>query len=64
MPHPVGAFQGRSRTACRERRLTLYQYTCWPEYGLPDNPLPLLDFIQRSSERETAARGPLLVISG
>lgn len=53
--------QGSQRGRSPERMLTQYQYTQWPEVGVPDLALPLLSFIRRCWRARTHAAGPVLV---
>ncbi|XP_037087917.1 tyrosine-protein phosphatase 99A-like [Pollicipes pollicipes] len=46
VPYQERLLKGRSRR-CGERRLQLWQYTDWPELGMPDSPLQLLHFTRR-----------------
>lgn len=58
---PASCLQRRQKGQSPERTLTQYQYTQWPDKGVPDSPLALLSFIRRSSRARTLAAGPLLV---
>ncbi|XP_037087918.1 tyrosine-protein phosphatase 99A-like [Pollicipes pollicipes] len=59
----VSKLKGRSRR-CGERRLQLWQYTDWPELGMPDSPLQLLHFTRRIIVSEHCTGSPTLVVSG
>ena len=38
-----------------------YQYTSWPDHGVPRHILPVLSFIKKSSGAWPESEGPLLV---
>ncbi|XP_071748929.1 putative receptor-type tyrosine-protein phosphatase mosPTP-1 isoform X2 [Lepeophtheirus salmonis] len=44
-----------------ERTVYQYQYTNWPDNGIPDNPLPVVSFVKKSSDLNRDREGPLLV---
>ncbi|XP_043208829.1 tyrosine-protein phosphatase 99A-like, partial [Amphibalanus amphitrite] len=61
----VSKLKGKSGGGGRQERLvTVFQYTHWPEYGLPEDTLPLLDFAQRALRHEPPIKSPLMLISG
>ncbi|XP_029697274.1 receptor-type tyrosine-protein phosphatase zeta isoform X2 [Takifugu rubripes] len=57
LPLLEGCQRGRSI----ERTITQYQYTQWPDIGVPDFALPLLSFIRRSSKARTDDMGPVVI---
>ncbi|TWW75391.1 Receptor-type tyrosine-protein phosphatase zeta [Takifugu flavidus] len=57
LPLLEGCQRGRSI----ERTITQYQYTQWPDVGVPDFALPLLSFIRRSSKARTDDMGPVVI---
>ncbi|XP_070141552.1 tyrosine-protein phosphatase 99A-like [Drosophila kikkawai] len=44
-----------------EKLVYQYHYTNWPDYGTPDHPLPVLNFIKKSSAANPAEAGPIVV---
>ena len=44
-----------------ERYVLHYQFTSWPDYGVPENPLPLLSFVRRSSDAARDFETPIVV---
>lgn len=44
-----------------ERYVLQYHYTHWPDHGVPETPLPLLNFVKRSSDANRETGAPILV---
>ena len=47
------------------KRVTQYQFTKWPEHGVPDDPIPFLDFRRKiRTDIESTSTNPILVHCG
>jgi receptor-type tyrosine-protein phosphatase gamma len=44
-----------------ERYVLQYHFTAWPDHGAPENPLPLLSFVRRSSDANRDCSAPIVV---
>ena len=44
-----------------ERAVYQYHYTNWPDHGVPENPLPVLSFVKKSSANNKDPDGPIIV---
>ena len=44
--------------------MKLFQYSCWPEYGLSENPLSLLEFTHQTQQATDEPAAPVLVLAG
>ncbi len=44
-----------------ERYVLQYHFTSWPDHGVPENPLPLLSFVRRSSDANRDCQAPIVV---
>ncbi|XP_034489100.1 tyrosine-protein phosphatase 99A isoform X2 [Drosophila innubila] len=52
----------KKKKQCNMEKLVYqYHYTNWPDHGTPDHPLPVLNFIKKSSAANPAEAGPIVV---
>ena len=48
----------------KERVITQFQFTGWPDHGVPDNPGPVIEFVRSvraQEDPENTNRGPIVV---
>ena len=44
-----------------KREIRQFQFTAWPDHGVPDHPSPLLNFIRRVKTFTPPDSGPVVV---
>ncbi|PIK52742.1 putative tyrosine-protein phosphatase 99A-like [Apostichopus japonicus] len=54
-------YKPRRHGKAQERIVKHYHYTDWPDHGVPSHTLPVLDYVQRSSEANPEDGGPIIV---
>lgn len=60
-PKSMAAAAAASASLASERYVVQYQFTAWPDFGVPETALPLLSFVRRSSEANRDFDAPIVV---
>lgn len=51
----------KKKNKSSEKLVYQYHYTNWPDHGTPDHPLPVLNFVKKSSAANPSDAGPIIV---
>lgn len=51
----------KKKASQSEKLVYQYHYTNWPDHGTPDHPLPVINFVKKSTAANPADAGPIVV---
>ncbi|XP_038105916.1 tyrosine-protein phosphatase 99A isoform X1 [Culex quinquefasciatus] len=51
----------KKKASQTEKLVYQYHYTNWPDHGTPDHPLPVINFVKKSTAANPADAGPIVV---